>query len=68
MTIRGRWDVPAGLTGVVAISAGAYHSLALKSDGTVVTWGQNGDPQLAVPAGLTDMSWPFPPERYIAWR
>ena len=28
-----------GLTGVVAIAAGAAHSLALKEDGTVVAWG-----------------------------
>src|SRR5205085_1017470 len=30
-----------GLHGVVAIAGGAYHSLALKSDGTVWTWGYN---------------------------
>ena len=31
--------VPANLTGVVAISAGGDFSLALKDDGTVVSWG-----------------------------
>jgi alpha-tubulin suppressor-like RCC1 family protein len=30
------------LTGVVAIAAGGGHILALKSDGTVWTWGHNG--------------------------
>lgn len=44
--------VPAGaLNGVVAISGGWIHSVALKSDGTVITWGSKGygDP-LTVPA------------------
>src|SRR2546428_6526575 len=30
-----------GLSGVTAIAGGNYHSLALKSDGTVWAWGQN---------------------------
>ncbi len=36
-----------------AIAAGAYHSLALKSDGTMVAWGGNGYGQSTVPASLT---------------
>lgn len=31
----------AAISGVVAIAAGGYHSLALKSDGTVWSWGSN---------------------------
>ena len=37
---------PAGLTGVTQVSAGTYHSLALKTDGTVWSWGYNGVGQL----------------------
>jgi len=54
---------PAGLTGVTAISAGPgvpffgslvpVHSLALKSDGTVVGWGNNSFGQVNIPAGLS---------------
>ncbi|MGA8892975.1 MAG: kelch repeat-containing protein, partial [Anaeromyxobacteraceae bacterium] len=35
-----------GLSGVVAIAAGSWHSVALKSDGTVWTWGHNAAGQL----------------------
>jgi hypothetical protein len=44
--------VPGGLSGVVAIAAGRDHSLALKSDGTVVAWGNNTSGQSTVPGGL----------------
>ncbi len=54
-----RWSVgarhrqtPAGLNNVVAIAAGRYGSLALKSDGTLVAWGSANFGQLDVPAGL----------------
>jgi alpha-tubulin suppressor-like RCC1 family protein len=43
------------LTNVVAISAGRYHALALKGDGSVVAWGDNRFGQTSVPAGLTDV-------------
>ncbi len=53
---NGQTTVPAGLSGVTAISAGGYHSLALKSNGTLVAWGYNGDGQTTVPAGLSGVT------------
>jgi PKD repeat protein len=35
-----------GLTGITAIAGGFDHSLALKNDGTVWAWGENGQGQL----------------------
>jgi alpha-tubulin suppressor-like RCC1 family protein len=45
--------MPSRLTGVVAIAAGSFHNLALKSNGTVVAWGENTFAQSTVPTGLT---------------
>ncbi len=42
------------LTGVVAVSAGASHSLALKADGTVWAWGQNNNGQLGLGSDSTN--------------
>ncbi len=42
-------------TRVVKIATGTGHSLALKSDGTVVAWGDNGYGQTNVPVGLQDV-------------
>ena len=48
-TVVGAWGdnevgeitVPAGLTDVVTIATGGYHTIALKSNGTLVAWGVN---------------------------
>ncbi|MCW1925038.1 putative Ig domain-containing protein [Luteolibacter arcticus] len=45
--------VPQELTGIVQVAGGGYHSLALRSDGTVTGWGYNGQNQLNAPADLT---------------
>jgi len=48
--------VPTNLSNVVAIAGGGFHSLALKSDGTVVAWGLTNSGQTTVPLGLTNVS------------
>jgi IPT/TIG domain/Regulator of chromosome condensation (RCC1) repeat/Bacterial Ig-like domain (group 3) len=45
----GQCRVPAG--DFVAVSAGTYHSLAMKPDGTVAAWGDNSYGESSVPAG-----------------
>jgi serine/threonine protein kinase len=54
----GQTDVPAGLSGVVAIAAGqgarTAHVLALRTDGTVAGWGDNTFNQASPPPGLSN--------------
>jgi len=52
---NGAVSIPIGLSNVVQIAAGGYHSLALKSDGTVVGWGGNWDGQATIPVGLSNV-------------
>src|ERR1043165_6805060 len=46
-------NVPPSATNVMAIAAGATCSLALKSDGSVIAWGQGGATNR--PAGLSNV-------------
>jgi hypothetical protein len=43
------------LGAAVAIAAGYLHSLAIRADGTVAAWGDNGYGQTNVPAGLSNV-------------
>ena len=47
------FDDPALGQDVVAIAGGAYHGLALWSDGTVAAWGENQFGQTNIPAGVS---------------
>ncbi|MEI6607024.1 MAG: cadherin-like beta sandwich domain-containing protein, partial [Verrucomicrobiota bacterium] len=42
--------------GVVAIAAGYYHSVALRSDGSIIAWGDNTAGQTSVPNGMQTTS------------
>jgi uncharacterized repeat protein (TIGR01451 family) len=39
------------LTNIIAIAGGGRHALAVKSDGTVLAWGWNGDGQMGIGTG-----------------
>lgn len=49
---KGQTSIPQGLSNVVSLSGGLFHSLALKGDGTVRAWGDNSLLQAQVPLGL----------------
>ena len=48
--------VPPGLTGISQLSAGYDHVVALRSNGTVVCWGNNGSGQCTPPQGLDSVT------------
>lgn len=46
---------PGNPTNVIAVTSGSAHNLVLRSDGTVVAWGNNAYGQTTVPAGLSNV-------------
>ncbi len=46
---------PANLSNAVAIAAGAFHTLALRADGTVAAWGESSDGQTNIPPTATNV-------------
>ena len=51
----GQTNVAPNMSNIVAVSAGGYHNLALRSDGTVIAWGYNYDGQTIVPPNLSNV-------------
>lgn len=49
---HGQWNMPPGLTNLLAVACGDFHGLALNADGTVTGWGSGFVP---APAGLTNV-------------
>ena len=47
-------DVPYGLTNALQVAGGGGHTLVLKRDGTVLSWGWNYYGQTTVPTGLSN--------------
>jgi hypothetical protein len=48
-------DVPPTATNLLAVAAGANHSLALRADGRVIAWGDNTFGQATVPPWLSNV-------------
>ena len=53
--LRRELRVPPSLNDLVLVAAGAFHSLALRADGTVVSWGYNRNGQTNVPVDLVNV-------------
>jgi hypothetical protein len=51
----GQSAMPASLSNAVAVSAGGYHNLALRADGSVLAWGDDLNGQCDLPPGLTNV-------------
>jgi len=51
----GQATVPASLGVIKAVGAGSYHSIAVRSTGSVAAWGLNTFGQTTVPAGLANI-------------
>ena len=51
----GGFGVPAGESDLLATAAGSTHALALRTDGTLAAWGNNGSGQISVPASATNI-------------
>src|ERR1035438_6687196 len=53
--LEGQTNAPPSVTNAVAVAAGAFHCLALNTDGSVAAWGKNWDGQTNVPPTATNL-------------
>ena len=51
---QGQSALPSAATNLVAVAAGAWHSLGLGANGTILAWGDDADGQCDIPASLTN--------------
>jgi GH25 family lysozyme M1 (1,4-beta-N-acetylmuramidase)/alpha-tubulin suppressor-like RCC1 family protein len=51
----GQAIVPPGLSNIAAVAGGLYHSVAVRTDGTLVAWGDNTYGQTNASAGLSNV-------------
>jgi hypothetical protein len=52
----GQLNVPLGATNAIAVAAGAWHTLVLRSDGLVLAWGNDDDGECDVPTNLVGVA------------
>jgi alpha-tubulin suppressor-like RCC1 family protein len=55
LAVNSAYTESGAFSGPTALAAGQYHSLALRSDGTVAAWGDNTYGQTTPPAGLSNV-------------
>ncbi len=53
---HGETTLPVGVSNIKAIAARGYHVLALKSDGSIIGWGDNSLGQNNIPPGLSSVT------------
>ena len=48
----GQTNVPAGMTNIVGMAGGDFHTVAIRANGTLAAWGDNDEGQITIPKQL----------------